>query len=86
MSAEIYDIEPDWPEFEEHPEWILRDEAGRRLYIRYGCDGTSCPQFAAEGGGGEPTKGQEDVESGGGREIARVPGRRHGGIIGERYR
>jgi Hypothetical glycosyl hydrolase family 15 len=32
----------------ERPDWILRDPAGKRLYIPYGCNGTSCPQYAAD--------------------------------------
>jgi hypothetical protein len=34
----------------EHPEWILRDAAGRRLYIPWGCDTSkhTCPQFAGD--------------------------------------
>jgi Hypothetical glycosyl hydrolase family 15 len=31
-----------------HPEWILRDAAGNRLYIPYGCSGGTCPQYAAD--------------------------------------
>ncbi len=32
----------------EHPEWILRDAAGNRLYIPWGCGNGTCPQFAAD--------------------------------------
>jgi hypothetical protein len=32
----------------EHPEWILRDSAGNRLYIPYGCSNGTCPQYAAD--------------------------------------
>lgn len=31
-----------------HPEWILKDAAGRNLYIPYGCSGGVCPQYAAD--------------------------------------
>ncbi len=31
-----------------NPEWILRDEAGNRLFIDYACSGGSCPQWAAD--------------------------------------
>jgi Hypothetical glycosyl hydrolase family 15 len=31
-----------------HPEWILRDSAGRPLYIPSGCSGTSCPEYAGD--------------------------------------
>jgi hypothetical protein len=34
----------------EHPEWVLRDVEGNRLYIPYGCSGGSCPQYAADFG------------------------------------
>ena len=33
-----------------HPDWVLRDGAGRPLYIPYGCSGGSCPQYAANVG------------------------------------
>jgi hypothetical protein len=29
-------------------QWVLRDPQGRRLYIPWGCQGGSCPQFAAD--------------------------------------
>ena len=32
----------------EHPEWILRDGRGRRLYIPFDCERGSCPQYAAD--------------------------------------
>ena len=32
----------------EHPEWILKDAQGNRLYIPYGCSAGSCPQYAAD--------------------------------------
>jgi hypothetical protein len=31
-----------------HPEWILRDRAGRRLYVPWGCKDGTCPQYAAD--------------------------------------
>jgi hypothetical protein len=34
----------------QHPDWVLKDAAGNRLYIPYGCSGGSCPQFAADFG------------------------------------
>ena len=37
----------------EHPEWILKDPAGNRLYIPYACDGSSCTQYAADIGNPE---------------------------------
>jgi hypothetical protein len=30
--------------------FVLRDDRGRRLYIPWGCDGTGCPQYAADPG------------------------------------
>ena len=31
-----------------HPEWILEDAAGRRLYIPFDCGGGSCTQYAGD--------------------------------------
>jgi hypothetical protein len=31
-----------------HPGWLLRDEAGRPLYIPWHCNGRRCPQYAAD--------------------------------------
>src|SRR5690349_17882366 len=33
-----------------HPDWILRDAGGNRLYISYACSGGTCPQYAADVG------------------------------------
>ena len=32
----------------QHPEWILRDAAGNKLYIPFGCSGGKCTQYAAD--------------------------------------
>jgi Hypothetical glycosyl hydrolase family 15 len=32
----------------QHPDWVLRDAAGNRLYIQWACSGTSCTQYAAD--------------------------------------
>ncbi|HEY7076908.1 MAG TPA: putative glycoside hydrolase [Solirubrobacteraceae bacterium] len=32
----------------EHPEWILRDAAGNKLFIQFGCHDGLCPQYAAD--------------------------------------
>ena len=32
----------------QHPEWILRDAAGNKLYIPFGCSGGTCPQYAGD--------------------------------------
>src|SRR5215210_9256604 len=34
----------------EHPEWILKDAAGNKLYIPFGCSGGVCPQYAGDFG------------------------------------
>ena len=34
----------------EHPEWILKDAQGNKLYIPFGCSGGVCPQYAADFG------------------------------------
>jgi hypothetical protein len=33
-----------------HPEWILKDAGGTKLYIPFGCGGGTCPQYAADVG------------------------------------
>jgi hypothetical protein len=32
----------------QHPEWILKDAAGNKLYIPFGCAGGTCPQYAGD--------------------------------------
>jgi hypothetical protein len=32
----------------EHPEWILHDAAGNKLFIPFGCSGGTCPQYAGD--------------------------------------
>ncbi len=32
----------------QHPEWILKDTAGNKLFIPWGCSGGTCPQYAAD--------------------------------------
>jgi hypothetical protein len=34
----------------EHPDWILRDGRGRRLFIPFDCERGTCPQYAADVG------------------------------------
>jgi len=34
----------------QHPEWILKDGGGNKLYIPWGCSNGSCPQFAGDVG------------------------------------
>ncbi|HEX4274644.1 MAG TPA: putative glycoside hydrolase [Bryobacteraceae bacterium] len=31
-----------------HPEWILHDQSGNRLYLPYNCSGGTCAQYAAD--------------------------------------
>ena len=45
---DLYAIHVGSPLAAEHPEWILRDAAGNRLFIRFACSGGSCPQYAAD--------------------------------------
>jgi hypothetical protein len=33
-----------------HPEWILRDAAGRKLFLQFGCARGTCPEYAADVG------------------------------------
>jgi hypothetical protein len=32
----------------QHPEWILKDATGNKLYIPWGCSNGACPQFAGD--------------------------------------
>ncbi len=32
----------------QHPDWILKDAAGSKLFIPWGCSGGVCPQYAAD--------------------------------------
>jgi putative glycosyl hydrolase-like family 15 (GHL15) protein len=34
----------------QHPDWILKDATGNKLYIPWGCSGGTCPQYAADVG------------------------------------
>ena len=43
-----YAIYPAAASTSQHPEWILRDAAGNKLYIPFGCSGGTCPQYAAD--------------------------------------
>lgn len=35
---------------EDHPDWVLKDANGKKLYIPFGCGGGTCPQYAADFG------------------------------------
>jgi hypothetical protein len=37
----------------QHPDWVLKDPSGNRLYIPFACDGSSCTQYAADIGNPE---------------------------------
>jgi Hypothetical glycosyl hydrolase family 15 len=47
---DLYAIYVDEDLAREHPEWILRDSQGRKLYIPWGCSGGTCPQYAGDVG------------------------------------
>src|SRR4051794_41001654 len=46
--ADLYAIYRDSDIARDHPDWILRDGAGNKLYIPWGCSGGTCPQYAAD--------------------------------------
>lgn len=46
----LYAIYVDEELASKHPEWILRDASGNKLYIPFDCSGSSCPQYAADVG------------------------------------
>lgn len=53
-----FECTPQWipvTEFilDQHPEWILRDSDDNPLYLPYGCENGTCPQFAADIGNSE---------------------------------
>lgn len=43
----LYAIYADSEDAKRHPEWILRDRRGNKLYIPWGCHDGVCPQYAA---------------------------------------
>jgi hypothetical protein len=45
---DAYAIYPSSPDAIAHPDWILRDASGARLWIPFGCSGGTCPQYAAD--------------------------------------
>jgi Hypothetical glycosyl hydrolase family 15 len=45
-----YAIHPAWPTATEHPDWILRDGFGNKLWIPFACSNGSCTQYAADVG------------------------------------
>jgi hypothetical protein len=51
--VDLYAIYPDKESdtrAEDHPDWILQDEAGNRLFVDWGCEGGTCPQWAGDVG------------------------------------
>jgi hypothetical protein len=48
VYQDAYAIYPKSPLLTTHPEWILRDGAGNRLWIQFACGGGSCTQYAAD--------------------------------------
>jgi hypothetical protein len=53
MYMNAYAIYRDQEVARDHPEWILRDKNGNRLYIPFGCENGTCPQYAADIGNPE---------------------------------
>jgi Hypothetical glycosyl hydrolase family 15 len=47
---DLYAVYTDEREDGSHLPYVLRDGAGRRLFIPWGCDGSGCPQYAADPG------------------------------------
>jgi Hypothetical glycosyl hydrolase family 15 len=48
MYDDAYAIYPESSLASQHPEWILRDTAGNKLFIPYGCGNGTCPQYAGD--------------------------------------
>ena len=49
----IYNNAPGNQIIASHPDWVLRDSSGNKLYIQYACSGGSCTQYAADIGNPE---------------------------------
>ena len=45
---DAYAIYPGSPEETQHPDWILKDANGNKLWIQFGCSNGSCTQYAAD--------------------------------------
>ena len=45
---DAYAIYPNAPEASTHPEWILKDPSGNKLWIQFACSNGSCTQYAAD--------------------------------------
>jgi hypothetical protein len=48
VYQDAYAIYPDSAVATAHPEWILRDPAGNKLWIQFACGGGRCTQYAAD--------------------------------------
>ncbi|MBO9532561.1 MAG: hypothetical protein J7513_06285 [Solirubrobacteraceae bacterium] len=48
VYSDIYAIYTGTELANQHPEWILKDSQGRKLYIPWGCSNGTCPQYAAD--------------------------------------
>jgi len=48
VYQDLYGIPRESPLVRDHPEWVLRDREGQRLYIPWGCAQGTCPQYAAD--------------------------------------
>jgi hypothetical protein len=47
---DLYAVYKDEALATEHSDWILQDASGKKLYIPYGCEGGTCPQYAGDFG------------------------------------
>ncbi|MGZ5360387.1 MAG: putative glycoside hydrolase [Solirubrobacterales bacterium] len=50
LYAIYRDVPADQQLLADHPDWVLRDPAGRALFIPYDCNGQTCTQYAADFG------------------------------------
>jgi hypothetical protein len=67
---DLYGIGINDPLVQQHPEWILKDSNGNRLYIPWGCSGSVCPNYAFDPGNPDfrnwwiENKGGKDIQTG----------------------
>jgi putative glycosyl hydrolase-like family 15 (GHL15) protein len=50
VYQDLYGIYTDSSVASQHPDWILKDSRGNKLYIPFGCAGGTCPQYAGDFG------------------------------------
>lgn len=50
VYKDSYALKPGWAITAQHPEWILKDANGNRLYIPWACANGVCPQYAGDFG------------------------------------